>query len=1517
MNTFVKKINPKICGQYLAAYLIPALILLAMIPVSNGLFGVFGIFLIPLSAISFLFFLLHTSFFSVSSHLLTLSFSCAYALSGFCLANNNSVKSLLCYILLPLLFLSLDVLLAKGSFLPITLIFSLLLCIEPITGCILFFYLIGFVILIPECPIGKRVADLLHITLLFLFALGLSAAFSIPQLHNFFASVSKNPYTGFSINYPWANLLARFLPGSVLSSAFSSGRGMDLYCGLLSFFGLVLYFFNNTISFKKRMRTLLYTLLVLLTLQTTPFQYLIELYNVTDTAYLYYSFFFVFLVLMLACEAIGSLSEYYTGNLTAGLCITFFMIITALIGSAHNYIFAALLLIGSFLVLYIILLPFVQKERYPHIKKILCFVLLAELAFNGLFCSNTKLIPSSVSLEDRFALSVPQENKSSSDITADPIPNEEAYISFYEKAISNEVYGTFNAVNQYVSFTSEEETAYNPHRILDFFEEFNLKCHKLGIDTDILQTSDATISFDTSDLYEITDETNRIYNFHSYHKALSYDHIIIPYTVEFQSPGIYLIYDNISGNLMRFDITKEDLSAKGYLSLAPSEEINLNFRLNVYSFDEDGFQTVPDLLVDYMSANNTSFSSMMYLIYFVITCICILILLALTVNHHKKPLLMWFSSQKEAVMNWHFYEKALHWFRENAVYLAAFAVPFFLFVISMILFSCEPFGSQSFLDEDGYPSVLASSLGYYHNLKSGNTVLSMLMGYATNIYSASNTVYTAFLLPFSPSSLPSVLLLSEAVLLGLCGFSVVYYLTHRWNGPKAYKKDFRLLAPAFLYTINAFMLAMHSYVYSWYLLFFILPLLILSVERLLYQRKWFGYTILLALSIFTNTNIALYLCIFLVLYFFTCRFENFTDFIRKGLRFTVFSLLAALCSLCNIITILLGVTGSGYSEKDSIFPSFGFHGSFFDQWKKLMIFTPSGAVNTNDGGINLYMSLLCLVLLAVFLTNRCISLRRKLTFALPSAFLLFSFNEQILSYMWNGMHYQSNVPNRYVFLLVFLCSIMAYDGLLVIRRQSILKMSLLCLSAVAFLTLCQFVGDGNALFCYVCSLALILLYLLLHLIYKKFPKYRRFYYPVMILVLFAELSANWFYTCTTFSLTSPIPYGDYETQSEVNTSLLADADSFSRFCTPATFCLNTGNFSNTPNGNVFISTLSTFQQTLNSLYGNYGGDNFICSNYDSTPWGQSVAANGYISVPLYATQTLRDLAQYEYIGYANQCYLFKNPDALHLGFYIPLDLATEFDTASLPDFMNIFTDCYTANSYAPLLTPLALSVNTGEENSITFLNNNLEKINIAEADAILSSPKTAESASSANSSLYLKMDFTPAKSGQVYLSLNEFICLGYYTAGEKASITIPYPNKTPDISKEYFLYTFDDDVYEKFIREVSKNQLENITIDDNVITATSDYEEDGYTMLSLPYDENWKAYIDGIEVPVENVLNSAVFVHTPAGSHEIKLVYDVTIYQICTWISFITTFAVILIYCFLKRRRPSCFNTDNTVSTNI
>lgn len=564
-----------------------------------------------------------------------------------------------------------------------------------------------------------------------------------------------------------------------------------------------------------------------------------------------------------------------------------------------------------------------------------------------------------------------------------------------------------------------------------------------------------------------------------------------------------------------------------------------------------------------------------------------------------------------------------------------------------------------------------------------------------------------------------------------------------------------------------------------------------------------------------------------------------------------------------------------------------------------MPFSPSEAVDANPGGISLYMSLLCLILLFVYICSKSVSWKEKAARLIPSCILLLSFNGQVLSYLWNGMHYQANVPNRYVFLLMFLCSVMAYDALSAIRRISFSKLTAMSVTLISFLSLCQFAGEKNTTLAYVSSIIGILLYLTVHIFFSKRKGFKKIYYPVIIVLLLTELAANWFYTCKNFGLSAPLAYANYAEQTFVSQALLKDTATFSRINTPATVCMNVGSFTGSPNAAIFTSTLSVNQQTLNSIYGNCGGSNFIFSNYDSTPWGQSCAANSYIQIPVYTTLALRDLSQYQYVGYANNYYIFKNPNALQLGFYAPYSIADMYDTLSIPDFINFYVSLYTETTSPLLSDSIALPVVSGIEaagDCLTFLDSSFNPITMQEADSILHSDITDALTVVPNPHLYLRITFTPRSPGQVYLYLNEFISLGYFEAGEKATVTIPYPNKTKDIITEYTCYTFNNEVYQAFIDNVSKNQLENINIDDNIITAETNYEKDGYTMLSLPYDENWHAYIDGKEVVVENPINSAIFVPTPAGKHTFKLVYDVTPLIVSTWISIGTTILTCLLY---------------------
>ena len=139
--------------------------------------------------------------------------------------------------------------------------------------------------------------------------------------------------------------------------------------------------------------------------------------------------------------------------------------------------------------------------------------------------------------------------------------------------------------------------------------------------------------------------------------------------------------------------------------------------------------------------------------------------------------------------------------------------------------------------------------------------------------------------------------------------------------------------------------------------------------------------------------------------------------------------------------------------------------------------------------------------------------------------------------------------------------------------------------------------------------------------------------------------------------------------------------------------------------------------------------------------------------------------------------------------------------------------------------------------------------------------------------------------------------LGRFADGEKYEITIYSENIKMlfDESQKYF-YTFDISEFQCIIETIKKNQLRVAPgfSEDRIagnITATEDYP---ILFTSIPYDKNWKIYVDGERVKpyiadghecVTQIIDSLMSVELTPGEHEIVFEYQSTELVIGTVIS--------------------------------
>lgn len=1445
-----------------------------------------------LSSLTFFIYLKKSRHFQSISQLYMVVLAMAYGLSSYAVLSNSYSETMFFYALVPIIFLSLESIKDGHGYVMFSVFCAVSLCVNTLDSCILFIYLSIYFLVFSNTGFAKRIVDFLHLLLCYAFSFLLSLALCVPQLSVFFSDNRNSVYPGFAVNYQPATFLSRFLTGSAPSEYFTYGRGLDLYFGMFFFLLLILYFFNSSIEKKDRLKNFCFLLFLIGTLQLTPLMHLMELCQATQAFSIYYSVFFTFYCLHLASVSLNSLAGMSKKSMLCGVVVSIFMVCFALIGSSHNFMPITKEMTVCFFALYVLGLLIPYFSEHASTQKMVPYFVIMELAVNILIMINQSVLPASLDISDSYALFEQESTESDDTLEQSDTSSSETdksiddYNNFYDEHYASDMSDTLYFIGDHIEITESDKEQFDMTGDLNELEAFNLRGHILGVAEDVFTKEDISIAFDSSEKYKVIDEGNNLYCLEQTPDTLKDGQVVVPYHYENPENKHYIILCSF------YDYMMEDLGDNdtfdGLLSFTASRNLSFRFQLSVYSINEDALSKVSAaLFTDADPTTHEQNNYYAYIILLIISAIGVILLLHLTIDKGKAKTIKQLNLFKEHFTNAGFWTKMRQFLMDNRVYFMAFFIPFAVFVSAMIYYGSAPFGQGSFLDSDGISSSLAASLNYYYNLKAGNITLSTLGGYANGIFPGLYIIFYLPMLLFSADALPAVFMIFDAILLGFSGLFICYYFTHRFNGVRADKSDWKLLIPALIYSLNTFMIAMHSYIFWWYLLLALFPLLVLFEERLIYEKKWLPYSLLLFFCILTNFNIALYICIYLVIHFFTCKFDNFKDFIVKGFRFAIPSLLGALCNFSNLYGLFAGLftqrAGTGYAESDSVAPSFGFFTSYFNQWKQFMLFTPCKTITANDGHINLYMGVFFLILFALFVTSQKIKLTQKLKYLIPTFILFISFNEEVTTYVWNGFHYQVSVPNRHAFLFAFVAAMVAFEVLYHMKEISIKQMGLCTGLSILFMCACQFLGDGNTKLAFGATLLVLALYFILYFVFNRISRIKKYLMPVMITVFVLEISVNVFYDCTSFALDNISIYTDYEKQADYHAKLLeTDTQNAYRFSLPASYGANNGFIVKAPTGTYFNSFLSNYLQYMSYYYGLYYGHNFIMAHHNATPLTMALSSCKYIEVPCYSTASLGDLYNYNYFDTINGHFILENPDALSFGIYVPSEI--EFLPEEVLDtpasFQNYIVHLVTNDEKDVYNGPITLKSDFSEEsdfsgtNYIRFKTPDNTYVSQPKAREIIYGEENAADPVFTSHHLYCEITVTPKADGPLYLYANEFVYLGEGKAGKESTFTIPYPNKTCSEGYEFTCYTFDQEQYSRFIQDAKSNQLENVKLKDNVLTADIDYDEEGYTMFSLPYTTAWKIYIDGNEVEPEDLMNSYLFVKTPAGKHKLRMVYD-------------------------------------------
>lgn len=216
-----------------------------------------------------------------------------------------------------------------------------------------------------------------------------------------------------------------------------------------------------------------------------------------------------------------------------------------------------------------------------------------------------------------------------------------------------------------------------------------------------------------------------------------------------------------------------------------------------------------------------------------------------------------------------------------------------------------------------------------------------------------------------------------------------------------------------------------------------LPILTLSIEALIKERKYKLFVISLAMTVMSNFYIGYMVCIYVALYFFYYYFatskngENNTvgeraHFLRSLLRIGSSSLLAIGISAVIVFSAYYALTFGKNTFSDPDW-SFILRYDLADLFVKLL---PGAYDTVRPAGLPiLYCGTLTLLLLPFYYLSKKISLREKVLATLLLGVFVASFIISPVDIVWHGFQKPNWLNYRYSFMVCFLLLVMAHKAM--------------------------------------------------------------------------------------------------------------------------------------------------------------------------------------------------------------------------------------------------------------------------------------------------------------------------------------------------------------------------------------------------------------------------------------------------------------------------------------------------------
>ena len=631
----------------------------------------------------------------------------------------------------------------------------------------------------------------------------------------------------------------------------------------------------------------------------------------------------------------------------------------------------------------------------------------------------------------------------------------------------------------------------------------------------------------------------------------------------------------------------------------------------------------------------------------------------------------------------------------------------------------------------------------------------------------------------------------------------------------------------------------------------------------------------------------MFICFYFILRFFSYSFKDLKDFVIKGIRFAVCSLTTGFLSFFILFEGVSSFSGSTYGKKDALFPSFYWFNSFLYLIKKQSIFAETAPVSWNEGNANMYFGILPLILIFTFIFSQRIHISEKTRTLFPFIILYISLNNSVLNYLFNGMHYQSGVPNRFAFLLPLTVSILSYDSLRVLSRESLLCkiISTIFAFTIIFLSQLPTMLDREQILSSVTTLAIILLYGLILLFFAKRKSTKniqrnRLLSFTLLTVLCLEMTANAYYQ---INQNRSNPGGI--TYERASISMLNEKFNFNNTLDKVAVIspINDNYAYVTPAFTMQLfagGSITSYQVNAAKFAGLYVQPNALFAQSTMTLLGSAISGTRYLVADKHSPMNhCADFIYLNPIAQTDNSIIFENDNVFPFGYYVPSSLMTELSTHTEPisdsAFWNALSLSYTKKTVVNKYNlPIIESTQESDHSSVAppyCIITPIDKF----SDTI-------------------QLGFITESEGDVYISHDYFQYLGRMPENAEVNLsTIRTTESETYEAEDFSYYVFHPDVINQLCSKVREHDFTVTTFDNNSVKGHIDMPEDGNVCLNIPYDSKWNVFVDGTKVEASPFAESYLSFPATVGNHEILIVYDLSFWTwsmtltLISWIVFI------------------------------